>query len=127
MYGRLAILKLYYPVRKQIMELIKVKTRKFLPPQDNILEELDKRLPKLKEGDVLLIASKILAIHQGRCIKKIRDPRNKIQKKQLVQAESDYSLPSYMVGKTEIVLTIKDYTLIPAAGIDESNGNGYYI
>jgi F420-0:gamma-glutamyl ligase len=121
------------------MQFILIKTRKFIPPKDDIFGELDKRLPKLKEGDVLLIASKILAIHQGRCIK-IKDADKSAsaragrdgsahytQKHQLVKKEADYSLPGYMIGKSEIILTIKDYTLIPSAGIDESNGNGYYI
>lgn len=111
------------------MEFIKVKTRKFLPPKDSILEELDKRLTKLKNGDVLLIASKILAIHQGRCvkIKDLNSLKKHKQKHQLIKDEADYSLPGYMIGDSEIILTIKDYTLIPSAGIDESNGNGYFI
>lgn len=104
------------------MQFIPVKTRKFLPPKDNILAELDKRLPKLKEGDVLLFASKILAIHQGRCLQV-----SACRKSNLVNKEADYSLPAYMIGEAEIILTIKDHTLIPSAGIDESNGNGYYI
>jgi len=104
------------------MQFIPIKTRKFLPPRDNIIGELDKRLPKLKEGDVLLIASKILAIHQGRCVR-ISEHR----KSDLIKQEADYSLPANMVGDSEIILTIKDYTLIPSAGIDESNGNGYFI
>ena len=37
-----------------------------MPPKDDFLEALDESLPKLKEGDVLLVASKVLAIHQGR-------------------------------------------------------------
>ena len=111
------------------MQFLPVKTRKFLPPKDDIFGELDKRLPKLKNGDVLLIASKVLAIHQGRCIKikKADESAHYTQKRQLVQQESDYSLPGYMIGESEIILTIKDYTLIPSAGIDESNGNGYYV
>ena len=105
------------------MQFLPIKTRKFLPPKDDILEELNKRLPKLKEGDVLLIASKILAIHQGRT-RKIQDPRSKSQ---LIKKEADYSLPKHLVNGSDIMLTIKDYTLIPSAGIDESNGNGYFI
>ncbi len=111
------------------MQFLPVKTRKFLPPKDNLLAELDKRIPKLKEGDVLLIASKILAIHQGRCVKIASgdiSAKHK-QKRQLVEEEADYRLPGYMIGNSEIILTIKDYTLIPSAGIDESNGNGYFI
>lgn len=111
------------------MQFIPIKTRKFLPPKDDILAEMDKHLPKLKEGDVLLIASKILAIHQGRCIqiKEADKSARYSQKHQLVKKEADYSLPGYMIGESEIILTIKDYTLIPSAGIDESNGNGYFI
>lgn len=110
------------------MQLIPIKTRKFLPPQDDVLAELDKRLPKLKEGDVLLIASKILAIHQGRCVKtESSDSTKHGLKRDLVKKEADYHLPGYMIGKSEIILTIKDFTLIPSAGIDESNGNGYFI
>ncbi len=104
------------------MKFLKVKTRKFLPPKDNIFSELDKQLPKLKDGDVLLIASKILAIHQGRCVGVTKN-----KKSELIKKEADYSLPGNMVMGSEIILTIKDYTLIPSAGIDESNGNGYYI
>ena len=51
------------------MRLLPIKTRALLPPKDNVYGVLNKHLPKLQEGDVLLIASKVLAIHQGRCIK----------------------------------------------------------
>lgn len=104
------------------MQFIKVKTHKLLPPKDDLFKVLDAHLPKLKEGDVLFIASKILAIHQGRCVK-----INAVKKSALVKKEANFSLPSNMVAGSEIILTIKDHTLIPSAGIDESNGNGYYI
>jgi F420-0:gamma-glutamyl ligase len=106
------------------MQFITVKTRKFLPPKDDIFALFDEHLPKLKEGDVLLVTSKLLSIHQGRCVKK---SKFKNQKSKLVKQEADYSLPAKMVKGSEIVLTIKDHTLIPSAGIDESNANGYLI
>lgn len=95
-----------------------------MPPKDDIFELLDKYLPKVKEGDVLFITSKILAIHQGRCIKtsEVED-----RKSEMIRREADYSLPKRVVGGSDIILTIKDYTLIPSAGIDESNGNSYII
>lgn len=114
------------------LQILPIKTRKVLPPKDAITDIL-KHLPKLKEGDVLVIASKVLAIHQGRCVKKnhpvIRrgvrsDDRTKSE---IIQQEADYYLPKHKVGNADIVLTIKDHTLIPSAGIDESNGNDYYI
>ena len=104
------------------INIIPIKTRKVLPPKDDIKDIL-KHLPKLKEGDVLVIASKIIAIHQGRCIMK-QEVRSK---NQVIKNEADYSLPIHKIGKSDIVLTIKDHTLIPSAGIDESNGNDYYI
>jgi F420-0:gamma-glutamyl ligase len=105
------------------LQILPIKTRKVLPPQDDITDILN-HLPKLKEGDVLVMASKILAIHQGRTIKK---SKFKNQKSKLIQQEADYFLSKHKVGDSEIVLTIKDHTLIPSAGIDESNGNNYYI
>lgn len=97
-------------------ELISVRTRRAVPPRDDIYDILS-RLPKLKNGDVVFITSKILAIHQGHCVKLGAD------KKKLIRREAERILP----GGGEFVLTIKGSTLIPSAGIDESNGNGYYI
>lgn len=104
------------------LDIIPIKTKKFLPPKDDLYAAL-KHLPGLKEGDVLVIASKILAIHQGRCIKY----NVSSIKHEEIKKEADYYLPPHLVGRSEIVLTIKDNTLIPSAGIDESNGNEYYI
>lgn len=106
------------------MQFIPIKTRKFQPPKDDIFKLLDESLPKLREGDVVFITSKILSIHQGRCIKK---SKIKNQKSKLIKQEVDYLLPAKKIGGSDIVLTIKDHTLIPSAGIDESNANGYLI
>src|SRR5579864_1307565 len=105
------------------MQFIPIKTRAILPPKDDLYDILDKSLSELKEGDVLFITSKILSIHQGRT-KQIKDSNLKIK---VIRQEADYSLPKHTVAGSDIVLTIKDYTLIPSAGIDESNGNGYII
>lgn len=105
------------------MQFIPVKTRAILPPKDNLYGVLDESLPKLKEDDVLFITSKILSIHQGRC----RTIKNKKEKLEIIRQEADYHLPDRIVNGSHIILTIKDHTLIPSAGIDESNGNGYII
>lgn len=104
------------------MRFIAIKTRQLLPPKDSIYPILEKHLPKLKNGDVLFITSKILGIHQGRTVK-----IEGTDKKKLIYSEADalVSGPTYKGSK--FYLTIKDHTLIPTAGIDESNGNGYYI
>jgi F420-0:gamma-glutamyl ligase len=107
----------------QHMKFISIQTKTLKPPKDDLYKILNYHLPKLKEGDILFITSKVLAIHQGRTLK-ISD---NIIKRDLIQKEADYSLPPHKVAGSDIVLTIKDFTLIPSAGIDESNGNGYYI
>ena len=105
------------------MKFITVKTRPLLPPKDNIYSVLDEYLPSLHEGDVILITSKVIAIHQGRCLK-IEDVPDKDA---LIKKEADVYIPREDVPGNHVVLTVKDYTLIPTAGIDESNANGYYI
>ena len=105
------------------MNFIKVKTRPILPPKDNIYPILDKYMPKLKEGDVVFITSKILGIHQGRCIPVSEVP----DKDKLVIEEADMYIPRSQVPFNYVVLTLKDYTLIPTSGIDASNANGYYV
>lgn len=100
-----------------------VKTRAILPPRDNIYPVLDRYLPKLREGDVLFITSKILAIHQGRCVA-IKPGVNKAQ---LIKKEAERYAPSHLRSWKDLYLTIKEHTLIANAGIDESNANGYYV
>ena len=105
------------------MKTIPIKTRPINPPQDDIYKIIDKYCPKLQEGDVLAITSKILAIHQGRCIEinKVKD------KDDLIKKEAEVFIPREKVPGEYVILTMKDHTLIPTSGIDESNGNGYYI
>ncbi len=104
------------------MRFIPVKTRAILPPRDNIYPILDRYLPKLKERDVVVITSKVLGIHQGRTVKigggKTRDD--------LVKTEAEAYILRHL-NKFRFCLSIKEHTLIASAGIDESNGNGYYI
>lgn len=105
------------------MQFIPIKTRAMRPPKDDIYKLLDEALPSLQEGDLLFITSKILAIHQGRCV-----PIGKgISKDELIKKEAEAYLPRDMVPGQRAVLTIKDHVLLPSAGIDSSNGRGHYI
>lgn len=101
------------------MQFIPIKTRTILPPKDDLFDVFDHYLQPLQEGDVLLITSKILAIHQGRCL-----PVQTTDKATLVAKESDHLIADL---DQEVTLTIKNRTFIPWAGIDESNANGYYV
>lgn len=103
------------------MEFFPVKTRLFLPPKDDLFSLFDDVFPPLQDGDLLFISSKILAIHEWRCI-----PIQGIDKKKLIEDEAD----KYIINNKipwGLHLTIVDNVVIPSAGIDESNANGYYI
>ena len=112
------------------MSFTPIKTRKFLPPKDDLFKLLDESLPaspdqggpKLQEKDVLLITSKIVAIGQGRCIKVDPNLPSLQQKIELIKKEADGYLKSEPHG-----LTLKDLTLTPYAGIDRSNANNHYV
>lgn len=101
------------------MEFIAIKTRIVLPPEDDIFAVITESLNDVQEGDVLLISSKVVAIGEGRTV-----PAGAVDKTELVRAEADYLIPT---DYRPFPLTIKNHTFLGAAGIDESNGNGYYI
>lgn len=105
------------------MRFVPIKTRALVPPKDNLYALLDQHLPRLKERDVLVITSKILAIHQGQCVK----IRKGLKKDELVKREAEAWLPRDLVPQRLAMLTIKNHTLIPSAGIDSKNGRGHYI
>lgn len=102
------------------MKFINVKSRIFLPPKDEIWDELDRL--KLRNGDILVITSKILAIHQGNCVK----INSRQAKRQLVKSQAEGWVET-KVNKHKFLLTIKNNILGMAAGIDESNANGFCI
>ncbi len=98
-----------------------VKTEKVIPGQANLYRLLDKYLKSFKAHSILVITSKIVAISEGRMVRAKDTDKDK-----LIQKEADYFLPKES-NKYGITLTIKNEMLIPTAGIDKSNGNGYYI
>lgn len=100
------------------MQFIPIKTRKFLPPKDDLYNLLDEFLPALKEKDILVITSKIVSIGQGRTIKITK----KTDRIALIKQEADAYLPANPSS-----MAIKDHTLTPYAGIDRSNANEHYI
>jgi len=94
-----------------------------LPPKDDLFAVLDESLTDVQEGDIILITSKVVAIHQGRCI-----PIIEVQDKdELIRQEAEKYLERDMTAQYPVMLTIKHHTLIASAGIDESNANGHYI
>lgn len=100
-----------------------IKTRVFLPPKDDILSLVKESILNLKERSIIVFTSKVVSIWQGRCVK-----MNLIKNKDdLIKKEAELYLERKNAPKGYAILTIKNNTLIPTSGIDESNGNGYYI
>ncbi len=103
-----------------------IKTRKFLPPKDDLFSLIKESFPSkegLKEKSIIVFTSKIVAIWQGRCVK-VDSGTNKDD---LIKKEADFYLDRNQIPDGYAILTIKDDILIPSAGVDESNANNYYI
>lgn len=104
------------------MKVQAIKTRKFMPPKDNLWDLLSS-IKSLNENTVLAVTSKVVSIGEGRCIPVSEFP----DKDQLVVKEADKYLPREMAPHGLVMHTIKNNTFVASAGIDESNGNNYYI
>lgn len=101
------------------MQLIPIKTSILKPPQDDLLPVLKKYLPALQEKDVLVISSKVVAISEGRTVR-----IGEANKQDLISEEADLIIPRPYWPSP---LTVAHHTFLGASGIDESNGDGYYI
>jgi len=104
------------------MKITPIKTDKITPKNHTIYDILDKFVVDVPENSILAVTSKIISICEGNVIK--NDGR--ILKNNLVKDEADLYLPP-TESKYNYCLTIKNNVLLPTAGIDESNGNGYFI
>lgn len=98
-----------------------IKTRKFLPPKDDLWDLLS-AIKSLKENSIVAVTSKVVAIGEGKCIK-----ISKINKDQLIINEADKYLEREDVPGALVMHTIKNNMLVASSGVDESNGDGYYI
>ncbi len=104
------------------MKVTPIKTEKILPGSISLFEVLDKYISGLKEKSVVAIASKIVAICEGRIVKKISDE----QKNDLAKQEAELYLPREF-NQYGFMITINNNIMVASGGVDESNGNGDYI
>jgi F420-0:gamma-glutamyl ligase len=102
------------------MEITPFKIEVLKPPQDDLLSKIKKSDLTLEEGDVVALSSKVVAIHQGRCV-----PYDRAHKDDLIKAEADFYLDRNESPYGAVIHTIKDGILIPSSGIDPFAG--YYI
>ena len=103
------------------MKITPIKTDKLLPTRQDLTSIIEAQITSLPEGSVLAVTAKIIALCQGRVVK-----IGEGDKDALVRDEAEYYL-SGSENRYGIPLTIKHNTLIAWSGIDESNGNGYYV
>lgn len=101
------------------MKITAIKTDKITPGKYKLTDILDKYLPDISENSILAVTSKIVSICEG-------SVANNINKHALVKKEADLMMVGFN-NKYGMDLTIKNNILIPNAGVDESNGNGYFI
>lgn len=104
------------------MHITPVKTNKITAKNNDLTKILDRYLlNRIEERSILAITSKIVSICEGKVIKIGTETKENV-----VHQEAEYYLPSQQ-SRYKLMLAIKHNLLLPNAGIDESNGNGYYI
>ena len=103
------------------MEVKAIKTRKFLPPKDDLWDLLS-TIKSLPENSVIAVTSKVVSIVEGRCI-----PFERINKDELAIKEADKYIPRESSPGGHVLHTIKNNMMIASSGVDESNGANYYI
>src|SRR5687768_12875546 len=104
------------------MNVRAIKTRKLIPPQDDLWEVLEQSLPALEEETVVAISSKIVSIGEGRCVAKHDVP----DKDTLVISEATLYIDRKDTPHN-FLHTIARGLLAPTAGIDASNGADHYV
>lgn len=104
-----------------LMHLKAIVLRPLRAPKDSLWEALITSKLSLKEKDVIAISSKVVSIDEGETL-----PEDSMEKFELVKQYADsYYLAPDNVHRT--IFTISKGIMVGSAGIDLSNGNGYYI
>ncbi len=105
------------------MKIKPIKTRVLHPPQDDLLAALKASIKTLPEQSVVAITSKVVSIWEGRCVAKDAYAN----KDDLAITEADFYLPRNATPHRRSMVTLKNNMLISSAGVDASNGDGFYI
>lgn len=103
------------------MRIDAIKTPRISLGTTTLTDLLDGAVTTLPPDSILAISSKIVSLCEGSTAPESTD------KESLIHEEADYFVPGER-GKYGITFTIARDTLIPSAGIDESNsGDGYVL
>lgn len=104
------------------MEVVAYKT-KAVTVGDSLFHILDDCLPSLSDGDIMVVTSKIVSICEGAVVKN----DGTVDKHDLIKQEADSYLDIPLSQTYDLTITIKEDKLVANSGIDESNGNGFFI
>ncbi len=103
------------------MNVTSIKTRLVLPSDIGLEPFLDESIQSLGENSIIVIASKVVSLCENAVL-----PMNGTDREELIVKEADLYLPKTQ-SRYGHHFSIKYNTLIASAGIDESNGNGYFV
>ncbi|MFW5685018.1 MAG: coenzyme F420-0:L-glutamate ligase [Spirochaetota bacterium] len=98
-----------------------IRTRRVSAAEMSLTDLLDESIERLEPGTIVGITSKVVSLCENRVV----DPA-RVDKSELIESEADRYLPASS-SRYHVFLTIKQNTLIPSAGIDESNTGGTYV
>ena len=98
-----------------------IKTERIEPNSQTLLALLDSALDAVPEKSVVAITSKVVSLCEGA----VR-PVQGTDKDQLIREESEYYVAE-KISKYGLDFTIIQNTLMPNAGIDESNAGDVYV
>jgi dihydrofolate synthase / folylpolyglutamate synthase len=105
------------------MNYTAVKTRPLVPPKDDLFAVLNESIQVLPEKSVVAVTSKVVAIHQGRCVAY----ESKEQRDELAKTEAEWWLSRKIAPGRHVMYTIINGALVASAGIDASNADDYYV
>ena len=97
-----------------------IKTDRISADEITIEQIVASSISRIEEGSILVVTSKLVSLCENRVV-----PRHSADKAELIRQESEQYTAD--VGKYNFPFTIAHNTLIPSAGIDESNGDDYYV
>ncbi len=108
-------------IYSRAMEILPIRVRPLRAPQDDIRTAFAASRLKLKDGDIVAVSSKVVSISEGRTVLV-----EGTDKEKLVENEADWFIRTDS-SKYRRRFTIAKGAMAGSAGIDQSNGNGYYV
>ncbi len=103
------------------MKVTPVKTRIVEASSCRLDQLLRESLSEIPERSVIAITSKVVSLCEGNVV-----PLESGNKDEIIEGEAERFLPK-SGNPYDVYLTIKHNLLVPSAGVDESNTNGYYV